>query len=198
MKQRYKLYALALMGTLALTAQAQTSYNAGILMENQLNGTARFVGMGGAMSALGGDLSTMSTNPAGIGLYRSSDVAFTVGWFNPSSESSFNGESHKDNVSKFSFDQIGFVYSSKIGNRTAVRFLNFGFNYRKVNNFNSKFQMGGLSPNNESLSRSMVGSLLALGNTPADFNTVLDGDDNPFGNSNYGWLQRKSRRHQCL
>ena len=38
------------------------------------------------------------------------------------------------------------------------------------------------------LSRSMVGSLLALGNTPADFNTVLDGDDNPFGNSNYGWL----------
>ena len=188
MKQRYKLYALALMGTLALTAQAQTSYNAGILMENQLNGTARFVGMGGAMSALGGDLSTMSTNPAGIGLYRSSDVAFTVGWFNPSSESSFNGESHKDNVSKFSFDQIGFVYSSKIGNRTAVRFLNFGFNYRKVNNFNSKFQMGGLSPNNESLSRSMVGSLLALGNTPADFNTVLDGDDNPFGNSNYGWL----------
>ena len=34
----------------------------------------------------------------------------------------------------------------------------------------------------------MVGSLLALGNTPADFNTVLDGDDNPFGNSNYGWL----------
>ena len=188
MKQRYKLYALALMGTLALTAQAQTSYNAGILMENQLNGTARFVGMGGAMSALGGDLSTMSTNPAGIGLYRSSDVAFTVGWFNPSSESSFNGESHKDNVSKFSFDQIGFVYSSKIGNRTAVRFLNFGFNYRKANNFNSKFQMGGLSPNNESLSRSMVGSLLALGNTPADFNTVLDGDDNPFGNSNYGWL----------
>ena len=177
------------MGALALTARAQTSYNAGIVMENQLNGTARFVGMGGAMSALGGDLSTMSTNPAGIGLYRSSDVALTIGWFNPSSKANFNGESHKDNLSKFSFDQIGFVYSSKIGNRTAVRFLNFGFNYRKVANFNSKFQMGGLSPNNESLSRSMVGSLVALGDTPEDFNAVLDDQtSNPFSNSHYGWL----------
>lgn len=189
MKQRHKFYALALMGALALTARAQTSYNAGIVMENQLNGTARFVGMGGAMSALGGDLSTMSTNPAGIGLYRSSDVALTIGWFNPSSKANFNGESHKDNLSKFSFDQIGFVYSSKIGNRTAVRFLNFGFNYRKVANFNSKFQMGGLSPNNESLSRSMVGSLVALGDTPEDFNAVLDDQtSNPFSNSHYGWL----------
>ena len=30
--------------------------------------------MGGAVGALGGDISTMGTNPAGIGLYRSNDV----------------------------------------------------------------------------------------------------------------------------
>ena len=77
MKSIYKLSLLACLGGLSLTTQAQTSYNAGLLMENQLNGTARFMGMGGAMSALGADLSTLATNPAGIGLYRSNDVAFS-------------------------------------------------------------------------------------------------------------------------
>ena len=77
MKNRKRYYIAACAGCLALAVQAQTSYNAGTVMESQLNGTARFVGMGGAMSALGADISTMSTNPAGIGLYRSSDIAMT-------------------------------------------------------------------------------------------------------------------------
>ena len=125
MKSIYKLSLLACLGGLSLTTQAQTSYNAGLLMENQLNGTARFMGMGGAMSALGADLSTLATNPAGIGLYRSNDVAFSLGWFQPTAKAEFNGESTDTKHSKFSFDQIGFVYSSKVGNRTAIRFLNF-------------------------------------------------------------------------
>ena len=36
-------------------------------------GTSRFVGMGGALGALGADLSVISWNPAGIGIYRKSD-----------------------------------------------------------------------------------------------------------------------------
>ena len=55
-------------------AAAQTIYDAATIAQKDLNGTARFVGMGGAMGALGGDISTMGTNPAGIGIYRSNDV----------------------------------------------------------------------------------------------------------------------------
>lgn len=40
-------------------------------------GTARSAAMGGAFGALGGDLSTLSTNPAGIGVFRKSEAAFT-------------------------------------------------------------------------------------------------------------------------
>lgn len=140
------------------------------------------------MSALGGDISTMSTNPAGIGLYRSSDVAFTMGWFNPSSKATFQGESHDTKLSKFSFDQIGFVYSSKLGNRTTVRFLNFGFNYRKVNNLNANFEMGGVMPGGESFSQNIGANLWDAGNTADDFNKVLDGPGDPFNNQNYSWL----------
>ncbi len=52
-------------------------------MGSDLNGTARFVGMGGAMGALGGDITTIGTNPAlGIGIYRSNDVMVSFGFDN--------------------------------------------------------------------------------------------------------------------
>ena len=40
-------------------------------------GTARSAAMGGAFGALGGDLSTLSTNPGGIGVFRKSEASFT-------------------------------------------------------------------------------------------------------------------------
>ena len=60
---------------LLTTATAQNAYDAERVIGSELNGTARFVGMGGAMSALGGDMSVMGTNPAGLGIYRSNDIA---------------------------------------------------------------------------------------------------------------------------
>ena len=124
-------------------AKAQTIYDAAQLMDKDLNGTARFVAMGGAMSALGGDISTMGTNPAGIGIYRSHDFATSFGFSSYGTESNYMG--NKMNVDKMhgSFDNLGFVFSSKIGNLTALRFVNFGFNYHKAKSFFGNMEMGG-------------------------------------------------------
>ena len=46
--------------------------------ERQIIGTARYVGMGGAMTAIGGDPSAVLDNPAGLGLYRRSEVMLTL------------------------------------------------------------------------------------------------------------------------
>ena len=62
---------------LPLVASSQNMYNITNLLEKNPNGTARFVSMGGAMGALGGDLSVMGTNPAGTAIYRSSDFNLT-------------------------------------------------------------------------------------------------------------------------
>ena len=51
---------------------AQETYENAKVSAQDLNGTARYVGMGGAMEALGADISTISSNPAGIGLFRKS------------------------------------------------------------------------------------------------------------------------------
>ena len=48
------------------------------LSERQIIGSARYVSMGGAMNAIGGDPSAVLNNPAGLGLYRRSEIALTV------------------------------------------------------------------------------------------------------------------------
>lgn len=47
------------------------------LSERTIMGTARYVGMGGAMTAIGGDPSAALDNPAGLGLYRHHEIMLT-------------------------------------------------------------------------------------------------------------------------
>ena len=78
MKKIMTLTALAMF--VSMGAGAQTVYDATNIASKDLSGTARFVGMGGAMGALGGDISTIGTNPAGIGIYRSNDIVASFGY----------------------------------------------------------------------------------------------------------------------
>ena len=72
---------------------AQNIYQLEDYSNNDLSGTARYVGMGGAMNALGADISLMSSNPAGIGLYRRSDVAGTLSVVSQADADKFNNKS---------------------------------------------------------------------------------------------------------
>ena len=116
---------LLLTGTVAMTAQE--TYTNAELATKDLNGTARYVGMGGAMDALGADISTIGTNPAGIGLFRHSTANISFGFVSQEGAKRFaNG-----NKTNMSFDQAGFVYSNRLSRSS---FLNFGFNYHKSRN----------------------------------------------------------------
>ena len=66
--------------------------------------------MGGAFTALGGDLSTLSQNPAGIGVFRSSEISVTPQLFHINSTSSFNGI-NSDYLYDFNLNQIGIVWN---------------------------------------------------------------------------------------
>ena len=58
----------------ALGVFSQDIYQIAELGTTDLNGTSRYIGMGGAMGALGGDISTMSPTPAAIGLWQPRQV----------------------------------------------------------------------------------------------------------------------------
>lgn len=70
--------AAIIMAICGLWASAQGATDAFTLSQNELRGTARYLSMGGAFGALGGDLSTLNQNPAGIGVYRSSEIGVTL------------------------------------------------------------------------------------------------------------------------
>ena len=74
---KHILFASALVAS--MSAAAQETYQDTKLAASQLTGTARYVGMGGAMEALGADISTISTNPAGVGLFRKNQISLTAG-----------------------------------------------------------------------------------------------------------------------
>ncbi len=140
--QKKVLAAAALM---ALPLSAQDIYKMEMFNGEDLNGTARYVGMGGAMNALGADISTMGNNPAATGLYRRSDFALSA-----SVGVQPNGQDFYDRgKSRASFDQMGFVYAAKMYDG-GLKYLNFGFNYHKRRNLKNfigvdNFATGGLS-----------------------------------------------------
>lgn len=140
MKKIY-LFAIAAMAAMQVQAQpaTQDTYVGAALATEDLNGTARYVGMGGAMDALGADISVMGSNPAGIGLFRKGQVSGTLSVVSQEDGKSFQNGS-KTHVS---FDQIGIVFSTQSGKTS---YLNFGFNFHKNRNFNHVlFAEGALS-----------------------------------------------------
>ena len=66
----------------ALSSGAQDLMDALRYSNIAVSGTARAGAMGNAFGALGGDLTGVSINPAGIGVYRSSEIAGTFGFQN--------------------------------------------------------------------------------------------------------------------
>ena len=89
-----KIFVFAALSVAAMQLRAQDAVNLDTyigaqLATEDLNGTARYVGMGGAMEALGADISTIGTNPAGIGLFRHSQVSGSFGLVSQSDGKSF-------------------------------------------------------------------------------------------------------------
>jgi long-subunit fatty acid transport protein len=142
MKRKNLIYGVLAVFLSGNTLFAQTQYDVARIIDTDLSGTARFVGMGGAMSALGGDVTTIGTNPAGIALFRSNDVSGTLSLTNTQVESNFEGIQSQENRTRMSLDQFGVVLSNPIDDAN-VRFVNIGMNYRKVRNFSKKMTVYG-------------------------------------------------------
>ena len=74
-----KILAVAFLSALALQAGAQSWTDALNFSDNDYLGTARSVGMGNAMTAVGGDLGSLTFNPAGSAVASYSQFTITPG-----------------------------------------------------------------------------------------------------------------------
>lgn len=114
-----------------------------------VSGTARAGAMGNAFGALGGDFTSASINPAGIGLYRSSELTITPISGSTRVESMYYGTGREDTDYKFSLSNMSYVYSLPIGakNEAGIVSINFGMGYNRVKDFNSNSIIQGFDVN---------------------------------------------------
>lgn len=161
---------------------AQGEMNAFNLSYNDLTGTARSVGMGGAFGALGGDVSGVAINPAGIGVYKTSEIVTTMSFANTKTNSEWRGLETKDSKFKFMFDNLAFVGAFPI-NSDEVPYFNFGVSYNKLKSFDRK-----INARSGSQGQSMTNYLAQRANNAKNF-------DNIAGNgswNNTDWLSLMS------
>lgn len=110
------------------------------------NGDARFMGMGGAFGALGGNISSFNYNPAGIGIYRKSDVSLTSTILKSENKSVYNGTSIMDSEEDFQVSSAGIVITNDYLNvrpRGDWRGWQIGMSYNMLHNFNNRILIGG-------------------------------------------------------
>lgn len=122
---------------LPIGAMAQGAFSAYNLSQGDLRGTARYMSMAGAFGALGGDLSTLNNNPAGIGVYRSSEIGVTVDFDMESTDMDGN----KEDKTHVYCNNFGYIGAVSLDN-DVMPYFQWGVSYGRVASFDRAFSGG--------------------------------------------------------
>ncbi|MBU6342478.1 MAG: outer membrane protein transport protein [Bacteroidetes bacterium] len=134
-------------------------------------GTARFMGSGGAFTALGSEFSCLSQNPASLGYYRSNELVLTPSLYFSKTDATLHGNeaAYTDSRSNFGFDNAGLVFATQ-PNGPKWKMFNVGLGVNRLNSFHQSVYYEGNS--NGSIINTMYDqakSTLNSGGTDADF-----------------------------
>lgn len=109
-------------------------------------GTSRFSALGGAMGAIGADLSTASHNPAGIGLFRQNQLSISPGINLSYGYSNWQEQEFPEEHVVFQFGNAGLVLTKRFNRDTSegLQYLNFSLGYNRMASFNRSFFFEGM------------------------------------------------------
>ena len=125
-------------GGVALNQSAVSAMDMFNLSQTQFSfGTARAAAMAGAFTSLGADLSSMSINPAGLGMYRHNEVAITPMLSFGNSKTTGNRFERTRNTN-FGVSNLGFVLKLRESAK-GITAINFGFGYNRLADFNHTY-----------------------------------------------------------
>lgn len=178
-----KVFFAALCFAIPVGLCAQSAVDVYNLSQTEIRGTARFMSMGGAFTALGGDLSTLNQNPAGIGVYRRSEIGATLD-ISPRSINATAG-TFKMSTSSTPVSCNNFGYIGSVQLNGAMNTFSWGASYNRINSFNRKFTAynGNLTT---SLSNYIADYTTASG--VSEYDMQFDNNYNPYINSDIDWL----------
>ena len=168
-----------------ITWLASFALLSGLMAQNEMDalrysqvihgGTARFASMGGAFGALGGDFSSLGINPAGIGVYRSSEFSITPVLNYSMVESRYFNTLEDDMKYNFNLNNVGVVFAFPVGSQLedgGWQFVNVGLGINRHNNFNDRWIARGFNPYS-SMMASIVQQAWRDGHASDPFSTEL-------------------------
>ncbi|GAB3536796.1 TonB-dependent receptor [Pontibacter brevis] len=122
------------------TAFAQTEVDALRYTQLGVTGSARIQGIGGAQTALGADVSNLSSNPAGLGMFRRSEFSFTPALQFNTTGTNIEGARQSDERNMLTIPQASIILSNRKGDEdnSDWRGINFGIGLTRLNNFNQR------------------------------------------------------------
>ena len=146
-----KYHIILIMLLLSTALHSQYADDALRFSQVYYQGTARSIAVGGAFGALGADFSTASTNPAGMGLFRTGEFSITPEVFNRNVSSVYNGSLTEDSRTVFDLSNLGYVIAKPLSRGNGWKFFQFGMGMNRLNNFNSSIYMQGDNNENSKL-----------------------------------------------
>lgn len=185
------IVSLASLMLIASMAYGQTMMDALTFSQTNYYGTARTMGMGNAVTAIGGDLGSININPAGGAVSAFSQFAFSTGWTTSSSTSAYAASydsynesvdfsgGFENNKTRMTIPNIGMNIYFETGNRSGVLGWNFGFLVNRAQTYTSMMSATGLEGHT-----SMTGALATFANGMPG--TIISDPDNMF-DSQYSW-----------
>jgi long-subunit fatty acid transport protein len=125
------------------TAIAQSGYfeDAYRFSKSAPAGSARIIGVGGTQWSLGGDISNLSGNPAGLGFFRNSEASISLGYDLWSTVATYLGQNKSFSTSDFSLPNLSFVSAKNKGllEKGAFKGGAWGFSVQRIANFSNEF-----------------------------------------------------------
>jgi hypothetical protein len=141
-------------------------------------GTARSMAIGGALTALGGDISSTLVNPAGIALFKTNEIVLSPGFNFSNNKSNYLGSSDKAKESAFNFGTSGFILASASSGRSNWKNFSYAVAATRTANFNNRVTYNGTNTQS-SYSEKYLEEL--INNRVTDPNAAAV--DYPFGSS---------------
>ena len=100
-----------------------------VYSNTSFNGSSKYNSMAGSMGALGGEFSTLNSNPAGIGVSITSDFSGTLGIQANKNTTSYAGKSADYKVNNTDLGNLGGVAVFPVSGSTPWKFVNVGVSY---------------------------------------------------------------------
>ena len=129
-----------------VAAFAQGTDDAFLFSQTCYQGTAKAMGMGNALGAVGGDMTSICINPAGMGIYRSDEFTTTLSLMDNYHSSTYYGSNNGGNKMRLSIPNIGFVGTKQKSNYRPLRYTQFGIGLTRTNDFNMHALSKGINP----------------------------------------------------